>query len=449
MMDCPECGLTYDLQKYRHGTEIYCNCGKAIIEVTNLKKEYHGRRKADQKLHLKDMELQGLIETSHIIHSSTRDLDKLLLMIVKVTNAMMAVEGSSIILVEQATKELVFHSICGSESSKLINFRIKWGEGIAGQCILNKRPVIINNVKKEESFFALAYDTSGFVTRSTLCVPLMAENNCLGALQMVNKKNSDGFDDYDKLLSTSISSQVAVAMHNFQLIEESLQAERMASIGQAITGISHCMKNMLNGLKGGLYILNSEIKKLDTGASLKGYSMLEKNIGRLTDLANDMLTYSKDRQPEYTTASVNDIAESIVHLMEIKAQELGLKLVFKPDNKIQEIRIDQKGIYRSVLNLVSNALEASANKKDATVEVITKQCRDEILISIKDEGCGMDKETIENIFKPFFSTKGSKGTGLGLSVTQKIVSENGGRIEVLSEINKGSSFNIYLPNRTV
>ncbi|WP_444550860.1 GAF domain-containing sensor histidine kinase [Candidatus Magnetomonas plexicatena] len=448
-MNCPECGHTHELQKYRLGTEVYCNCGKAMIEVQNQKKEYHGRRKSDQKLHLKDMELQGLIETSHIIHSSTRDLKKLLLMIVKVTNAMMAVEGTSIVLVEPGTKELVFHSVCGNKSTKLINFRIKWAEGIVGKCIVNEKPIIVNNVIMDANFCSSADDTSGFITRSTLCVPLMVEDKCLGALQMVNKKNPGGFDDYDKLLSTSISSQVAVAMHNFQLIEESLQAERMASIGQAITGISHCVKNMLNGLKGGLYILNSEIKKLDATSGLKGYNMLEKNISRLTDLVNDMLTYSKDRHPEYTSANVNDIAESIVHLMEGKAQELGLKIVFQPGDRMQDIRIDQKGIYRSVLNLVSNALEASAHKKDATVEITTKDCGKEILIGIKDEGCGMDKKTLENIFKPFFSTKGSKGTGLGLSVTQKIVSENGGRIEVLSEIGKGSTFNIYLPNRTV
>lgn len=449
IMGCSECGRTHDLRQYRYGTEIYCGCGNAIIEVIPAGTDTHhyGRRKIDQNLYLRDVELRGLMETSRIIHSSTTDLSKLLLAVVKVTNAIMAVEGTSVVLIDNKTNELVFHSVTGNKADKLSDFRIKRGEGIVGQCVLHVRPVIVNDVRSDNNYCSRADEASGFITRSTLCVPLVVEDKCLGAMQMVNKKDPDGFNEYDKLLSTSIASQVAVAMRNFQLIEEALTAERLASIGQAVTGIAHCVKNMLTGLQGGLYILKTEIKKTTPDANLDGYNMLKQNIGRLTDIVGDMLTYSKDRQPEYSTANINELVASVVQLMAVKSGELGLKIVFNPGDGMQEIVIDEKGIYRCVLNLVSNALDACAGKEGAEVSVITAQQELEALISVKDQGCGMDANTLKSIFRPFFSTKGSRGTGLGLSVTQKIISECGGRVEVLSEVGQGSTFNIYLPSR--
>ncbi|MCK5568523.1 MAG: ATP-binding protein, partial [Spirochaetes bacterium] len=115
------------------------------------------------------------------------------------------------------------------------------------------------------------------------------------------------------------------------------------------------------------------------------------------------------------------------------------------DDNIQEIEIDPKGIYRCVLNLVSNAIDA-CEKEGASVTLYTKTSDSNyILIEVEDQGSGMDEETLKSIFQPFFSKKGSKGTGLGLSVTQKIIKEHGGRIEIDSILNEGSKFTIYLP----
>jgi signal transduction histidine kinase len=107
-----------------------------------------------------------------------------------------------------------------------------------------------------------------------------------------------------------------------------------------------------------------------------------------------------------------------------------------------------KGIYRSVLNLVSNALDACREKENTTVKVKTwLNDSGEVVIDVLDQGCGMNEETIRSIFQPFFSKKGAKGTGLGLSITKKIVEEHGGRIQVSSSIGEGSTFSIVLPIR--
>ncbi len=107
--------------------------------------------------------------------------------------------------------------------------------------------------------------------------------------------------------------------------------------------------------------------------------------------------------------------------------------------------IDPKGIYRCLLNLVSNSIDACDN--DGIVKLRTDIFpQDNLLtISVSDNGCGISKENIEKLFEVFFSTKGSKGTGLGLSVTHKIITEHGGEIKVTSEPGEDTEFQINLP----
>ena len=265
-------------------------------------------------------------------------------------------------------------------------------------------------------------------------------------MELVNKIGG-GFDEHDLVLGQAVANQIAVAIHNIQLTEAAIKAERLAAIGQAITGVAHCVKNMLNGLTGGLFVLKTNIKQSAADISDQGFDMLERNMKRLSGLVQDMLTYSKDREPEYEVADVNEMAASVVDLMSVKAEERGLQLRYDPGENVGTAEMDSKGIYRCTLNLVSNALDACEDE-GTSVEVSTC-CADDgqVVVAIADEGCGMDEETLKSIFQPFFSKKGSKGTGLGLSVTQKIIQEHGGSIQVDSAPGEGSTFRIYLPRR--
>jgi signal transduction histidine kinase len=115
---------------------------------------------------------------------------------------------------------------------------------------------------------------------------------------------------------------------------------------------------------------------------------------------------------------------------------------------LREVSIDPKGIHRCLLNLVSNALDACKDRKGAAVNVSTANGnQEEVTIKVADQGCGMDEATLNSIFNPFFSRKESGGTGLGLSVSQKIIQEHNGRIEMDSELGRGTTFSVYLPKR--
>jgi K+-sensing histidine kinase KdpD len=448
-MNCPLCSREYNLSLYRTNTEIACNCGNLlVVQYTDSERDQTGRRKTDHDSHLRQKELHGLIDTSRLIHSAIQDLNALLKLIVRVTTEMLGVEGISVVLYDAQEDNLVFNAVTGEKSSELSSFRLNKGEGIAGSCIANRSTIIVNDVQNDARFSQRADRKTGFSTRSILCVPLVVENECIGAIEAVNKKNKEGFGNYDVLLAEAVASQIAVAVHNVRLHEEALKSERLAAIGEAITSVAHCVKNMLMALNGGFYIIQQDLKKSGQDSTNKGFEILQRNMNRLTDLVQDMLTYSKDREPEYEKTDINNLVESVVELVRAKAGDHGVALSFKPAKGIGEITIDPKGIYRSVLNILSNAIDASQEKDNATVTVETKtNDAKEVVIEIEDQGCGMDEDTMQSIFQPFYSCKGSKGTGLGLSVTKKIIEEHGGRISVSSKIGKGSVFALFIPQK--
>ena len=129
-----------------------------------------------------------------------------------------------------------------------------------------------------------------------------------------------------------------------------------------------------------------------------------------------------------------------------KARENGVEMVLDLQPDLGEVVLDPQGVYRCILNLVGNAVDAS-DKDEGAVKLGTRaRLEDGMLdITVADNGCGISEDDLKQLFKVFFSTKGSNGTGLGLAVTQKIIKEHGGDIQVESELSVGTQFTITLP----
>jgi two-component system, NtrC family, sensor kinase len=178
--------------------------------------------------------------------------------------------------------------------------------------------------------------------------------------------------------------------------------------------------------------------------------MVQRNIHQITSMTSDLLTYSKERKPGYESCAPNAIAEEVCELMGPKAMESDIMIVREFDPTIGDIFLDPRGIYRCLMNQVSNAIDACIDDEDENkrhlVRVSTRRESDGMIVfEVSDNGCGMDEEIRKQIFTGFFSTKGSRGTGLGLIVTQKILREHGGDISVKSEPGKGSTFTSKIP----
>jgi len=237
-----------------------------------------------------------------------------------------------------------------------------------------------------------------------------------------------------------------------RLEQELIKSERLAAIGQTVASLGHYMKNILFGLKGGFYLVNTSSQDTETDSLKTGWDMLEKNMGRISDLVLDLLEYSRDREPEYKSYSPNKIVNEVCELIETKAKEHDVEIVKELDPSLGEVLLDPTGLHRCLLNLVSNAVDACvfdpSEGKRWVVQVKTTLENDAMLrFDISDNGCGMDEEVKKKLFTTFFSTKEGRGTGLGLLIAQKIVQDHEGTITVKSKLGEGSTFTIRLPHR--
>jgi signal transduction histidine kinase len=178
--------------------------------------------------------------------------------------------------------------------------------------------------------------------------------------------------------------------------------------------------------------------------------MAERAQGKIYDLVMDMLSYSREREPGVEMTDLNALVREVVELVEPRARGLGVKLDTNLEENLALIPVDPEGLHRALLNIVGNAVDAVEERKNAQVTVGTRRDPEEgwVRILVLDNGMGIAPNKINEIFKPFVSSKGARGTGLGLAVSRKILREHGGDIVVQSQVGKGSKFILRLPVRS-
>ncbi|MCP4200172.1 MAG: PAS domain-containing sensor histidine kinase [Proteobacteria bacterium] len=227
---------------------------------------------------------------------------------------------------------------------------------------------------------------------------------------------------------------------------------QLESIGLLIGSVSHGIKGLLNGLDGGMYLVNTGMKKGDQERIQKGWEMVERNVNRIRSQVLNILYYTKEREPGYETISVMDLAADVCKNCEAKAVELQVKFECDLDKKAGDFEIDQAAMRSLLVNLLENALDACRVDKKKTEHLVTFRMTghaDHVLFEISDNGIGMDQETREKAFSLFFSSKGAKGTGLGLFISNNIIKAHGGRIEFESKLDHGTRFEIMVPRARV
>ena len=166
----------------------------------------------------------------------------------------------------------------------------------------------------------------------------------------------------------------------------------------------------------------------------KTWPVLSRSTRKISDLIQDMLTYSKERKLDLESRDVNRVVREMVDLCSRTAEEQDVELRLELCDESPQCMIDEEAFQDAVLNLIGNAIEAVSEVGKGWVRVCTRLVSDkkEVELSVEDNGCGIPEEVVNKIFEPFFSTKGSRGTGLGLAVTKKVIDEHGGHISVTS-----------------
>jgi signal transduction histidine kinase/pSer/pThr/pTyr-binding forkhead associated (FHA) protein len=377
--------------------------------------------------------------------------------------------------------ELVFESIGADrgavllkdETGELVPKAVRWRGGEADpdeklaishtivEHVLEKGQGVITSDAPADKRFGPAQSIVNFGIREAICVPVQGRHVTLGVLYADTQSpggvryNPDGttargrFSQDHLMLMVAIGHQAGLAIENTEFYKAKLQAERLAAVGQTIATLSHHIKNILQGIRGGSYLIDMGLKGKDDEVVRRGWTIVEKNQGKIYNLVMDMLSFSKDREPALEPTDLSETVGDVVELMQSRAAELGVALAWQPDEEMPHVMIDPDGIHRAVLNIVTNAIDAAEGVEGGKVTVSTAwdAAAGVARVAVADNGTGIEPVEIDSIFQVFASTKGSRGTGLGLPVSQKIVREHGGKIVVTSAVGRGSTFTIELPMR--
>ncbi|MCA9187565.1 MAG: FHA domain-containing protein [Planctomycetales bacterium] len=323
--------------------------------------------------------------------------------------------------------------------------------------VMENREGVLTSDAQDDQRWDTAASIIKLGVREAIAVPMQGRYGIVGVIyidtytspgQSIHQsKPPNRFHEEHLKLMIAIGHQAALAVEDTSYYSAMVQSERLAAIGQTIAGLSHHIKNILQGIRGGSYLIEEGLNVNEAEVVRKGWRIVEKNQEKISRLVLDMLTFSKQRQPDVHPADLTSVVADVVELMQSRADERSIELLFQPDADLPQLCFDGEGIHHAALNVVTNAIDACENQPAGRVVVQTGLSADRkfVEINVTDNGEGIAPEDLEGIFRLRQSTKGNRGTGLGLSVSQKILQEHGGQITVSSKPGQGSCFALTFP----
>ena len=368
-----------------------------------------------------------------------------------------------------------------------LNERMPISTGIVEYVIRNGEGVWTSDAQHDQRFDPQRSILQAGI-REALCVPMRGRYELIGVIYVDRTSFPAGspqpllhrFSEESLNLLSAIGRQAALAVENNRYQEALVAAERLAATGRTITTLSHHVKNILQGVRGGSYLIDMGLRDENQDLVRKGWRIVERNQDRIYHLVMDMLMFGKERQPVWAAARLNEVVTEVCDLMQLRADDAGVVLDRRLGSEVPEAEFDSELIHRAVLNLVINAIEvldlrgvvrtethaaepmsaesgidpatvAANDGPHISISTAYDAATDQMIVEVADNGPGIEPGDIRHLFNLFESTKGARGTGLGLAVTQKILREHGGDVTVTSRptktapITHGTIFRLQWP----
>ena len=384
--------------------------------------------------------------------SHTLDIDELLGRILELVFEWVAADRGCIMLLDPETRELTTKARrdrhAGAATSMAISRTIL-------DYVFEKREGVLTSDAQDDDRFASGNSIVRTGVREAICVPLQGRYDTVGVIYVdtmvplaeAMESGQRRFTDEHLKLMIAIGHQAALAVEDTAHYSAMVQSERLAAIGQTIATLSHHIKNILQGIRGGSYLVEMGLENDDLAVLQKGWDIVRRNQNKISSLVMDMLSFSKEREPDPVPSDLVSLVDDILETVQQRIDEGGVAVRWKKPADLPRLCFDPEAMSRAVLNVVSNALDA-VEGRDAPRVDITAECdtaADRVRITVADNGVGIDAATLADIFTLFVSTKGAKGTGLGLTVSRKILREHGGDITAGSTLGRGSTFVLEFP----
>ncbi len=290
------------------------------------------------------------------------------------------------------------------------------------------------------------------VMEAEVCIPLFSKNQLIGMINLSHKLNKDVYSNEDIELLSTLANQTAIAIENARLYEDLKKsksyirrADRLASLGTLTAGLAHEIRNPLVAIKTFTQLLPERLN--DEEFRNHFLHVVDGEVDRISSLVTELLDFARPSEPKFEVEDINSILEGMILLVSTQTKSKQINIIKHFSSDLKPITIDREQIKQVFLNILLNAIEATP--ENGTIFVKTRsfvkpEGEPYLQIEFTDNGCGIPEEYLEDIFTPFFTTR-EKGSGLGLSISNQIVQDHRGYIDVESRFNQGASFFVNLP----
>lgn len=394
--------------------------------------------------------------------SATLDPDAVLTAAVREIVVRFPYSLASILILDKAHGELEQRAAAGLSSHLIpVGYRHPIGVGLIGHVARTGQTYVTNNVETDP-YFSRTYDAA---TGAELVVPLKREGRVIGVLNL-EKPVGGRFVESEIMAMETLAGQVAAALENAYLYAHTretvndlsdsigqlkhtqmqlVQSAKLAAVGQLAAGVAHEINNPLTTISGFSELMLSELPP--DSPLHNDLTMIRREAQRARDVVRRLLDFARQSGPHREPADLNDVVRETVILMRNAAITKNVNIIELYAPNLPWARMDVNQIKQVVLNLLNNAVQAMP--KGGTLTVATESYATDVpgvRLRLVDTGMGIPRENLERIFEPFFTTKPpGEGTGLGLALSYTIVRDHGGKIEVTSVVNKGTTFMVWLP----
>lgn len=397
--------------------------------------------------------LERIVEISRQL-SATHDLATLLQAIVDIASELTESAGASILLYDHASGELRFEALPGFQDQDLKGMSVPLDSSIAGWIFTHTRPMVLQDATKDPRIYREIDKSTEFQTTSLLGVPLMVNQQPIGVIEAVNKRDMGHYTEDDLAVLETLAGQAAVAIENVRLLKklqdanaELLRLDRMKSDFIAIA--SHELRTPL-----GLILGHSTfLKETSNAEQQEQLDVIIRSAMRLKEIIEDMAIIAHDDEGKSRVRrerfSINELIVEIANKYEKTAEKQGITFEYDvPKGRVIEIVGDREKISLALVNLVENALTFT----DTGGQVGVKAELDDgyVKVLVVDTGIGIPTEEQERIFDRFYQieshlTRKHGGMGLGLSIAKAMVEMHNGQIWCESNEGMGSLFCFMLP----
>ena len=385
-------------------------------------------------------------DVSTVVHSST-DVDEVLELVVWKSSEMLDAKGAILRILNLETHQLELGAAYGLGERYISKGVVSKEKIITDLCKKNKVIIIEDILTDPRVQYPQEAWEEGI--RMILDLPLTLRADIVGIIRMYfAEKRRFSEEELDFVIA--ITEQCACAIDKARLIETqqarydhlALQTEKLSALGRMAAGIAHEINNPLGGIL--LFSTNLFKKVTEEGPFKEGLEIIINETMRCKTIIQDLLEFSREKEPEKTFANINNIIEKTLSMLENEFRLHHIRVETHLSSELPDILVDVNQMHQVFVNLLLNAVEAIQDNGVISIRSQIDPAQRCVRVEIADNGCGIPPEHISKVFEPFFTTK-AKGTGLGLAVSYRIVRNHHGDIKVSSQPGQGTRFTIEIP----